>query len=57
MKIVMNVSELADLLGVSEDSIYRAVRLGQLKCVRLGRRIIFHRPSIEAWLAGSGVGS
>jgi excisionase family DNA binding protein len=55
MKIVMKVSEVAQLLGVSDDSIYRAVRLGQLPHRRLGRRIVFHRPTIEAWLTNGGV--
>ena len=52
MKISLTVKEAAELLGLSKDTIYRMARENQLPHVRAGSRILFHRPRLEAWLAG-----
>ncbi|OMD87946.1 excisionase family DNA-binding protein [Paenibacillus odorifer] len=50
MKAVFSVSELSDYLGVSTDCIYTMVRENQIPFVRVRRRILFYRDSINSWI-------
>ncbi|MDQ0917546.1 helix-turn-helix domain-containing protein [Paenibacillus sp. V4I5] len=50
MKITLSVSELSEMLGVSSDSIYALVREGQIPYIRIRRRILFHKETIDEWL-------
>lgn len=52
MKIALTVKELAALLGVSIDTVYRMARENHIPHVRAGSRILFHRETIENWLKG-----
>ncbi|WP_327194794.1 helix-turn-helix domain-containing protein [Paenibacillus alvei] len=45
-----SVSEVAEYLNVSTDSIYTMVREKQIPHVRIRRRIIFSIEVIEEWL-------
>ncbi|MFC5530418.1 helix-turn-helix domain-containing protein [Cohnella yongneupensis] len=49
-RAVFSVSELSDYLGVSTDSIYTMVRENQIPFVRIRRRILFNRDSINSWI-------
>lgn len=52
---VLKVPEAASLLGVSRDVVYAAVGRRELPHRRLGRRILFSRSALLAWLeAGEG---
>jgi excisionase family DNA binding protein len=51
-KMALNVNETAELIGVSQTTIYKKVKTGEIPHARLGSRIIFHRGMIEAWLRG-----
>ncbi|WHY22194.1 excisionase family DNA-binding protein [Paenibacillus sp. G2S3] len=46
----MSVLELSDYLGVSSDSIYTMVREKQIPFIRVRRRILFDRDSINSWI-------
>jgi len=46
----MNADEVAELLGVDRKTVYDAAGRGELPCRRLGRRLIFGRDAIMAWL-------
>lgn len=49
--------ELADLIpmtGLSRNSLYEGCKRGEIPHLRVGRRIIFPRAAIDAWLAGAG---
>lgn len=48
---VLSVAETAALLGVSEWLVLQQVRLGALPHKRCGRRIVFSRERLIAWLA------
>jgi excisionase family DNA binding protein len=48
---VLSVAETAALLGVSEWLVLQQVRLGTLPHKRCGRRIVFSRERLLAWLA------
>jgi excisionase family DNA binding protein len=51
-KIALNVNEAAELIGVSQTTIYKKVKTGEIPHKKVGSRIIFHRGLIEAWLRG-----
>jgi excisionase family DNA binding protein len=52
-KAVFSVMELSDYLGVSTDCVYSMVRENQIPHVRVRRRILFHRHSIDSWIQGN----
>jgi excisionase family DNA binding protein len=45
----MKVSELAEYLSISENTIYRLINNGELRCLRIGRAIRFEKSYIENW--------
>lgn len=47
---VLSVSELSNYLGVSTDCIYTMVRENQIPFIRVRRRILFERDSINSWI-------
>jgi excisionase family DNA binding protein len=47
---VLTVEELAALLKVNPQTVYRRFRAGEIPGVRIGRSIRFPRSSVEAWL-------
>lgn len=49
---VCTVADVARWLGVNRKTVYDAVNRGEMPCARLGRRVIFSRAAITAWLAG-----
>jgi excisionase family DNA binding protein len=48
---VYTADELAAMLGCDRKTVYSAAERGQLPSRRLGRRVIFPRAAIDAWLA------
>jgi len=44
-------AELADMLGISIDTVYREHRAWGLRSVRIGRQIRFSVAEVEKWLA------
>ena len=51
LPLVYTVSETARLLGISRSHAYDLVAVGALAHIRLGRRIVIPRHTIEALLA------
>lgn len=49
--LVMDANELAGLLSMGYDWILREARADRIPHVRLGRKVLFRRDSIEQWLA------
>jgi len=47
---VLNVKEVADLLRVTEQTVYNMIRDGRLKAVKMGREWRFMRQDIESIL-------
>lgn len=47
---LLTVSQLAAFLQVSEESVRRYTRAGDLKCSKLGRQLRFSRTQIEDFL-------
>jgi excisionase family DNA binding protein len=48
---LLNVAEVADILGVSTQTIYSWVSKGRLPVVKVGRRTLFHPSEIERWIS------
>ena len=49
------VPEVADILRLSEWSVYDAVRQGLLPSVRIGRKVRIESEAFQAWVAGGGM--
>ena len=52
----MTARELASLLGLDRKTVYEGAARGQIPSLRVGRRVLFPRAAIEAWLSGSAMG-
>lgn len=57
-KLLLSISEAAELLGLSTGSLYQLTRnrsrirqAHPIPCLRLGKRIAFRRESLEQWIA------
>ena len=48
-KILLNVREAAEALGVSQVTIRRAVTAGRIQHVRIGDRVLFRLTDLEAF--------
>ncbi|CRK83429.1 helix-turn-helix domain-containing protein [Neobacillus massiliamazoniensis] len=46
----LTVIETAAYLGVSKDSIYTLVRENSIPYVRVGKRILFRKETIDSWM-------
>ena len=49
----LSAAELARYLRVNRKTVYEYAARNVIPCRRLGRRIVFHRAAIIAWLARS----
>jgi excisionase family DNA binding protein len=49
-KACLSRDELARRLGVSRDSVIRAIQKGELKVVRFGRRVLIPRSELDRLL-------
>ncbi|MCM0626675.1 helix-turn-helix domain-containing protein [Lysinibacillus sp. OL1_EC] len=50
-KITLSVNEVAKLIGISTTTVYTMVRLNEIPYKKVRGRIIFHRGTIDNWLA------
>ena len=54
-KEVLTAREAAALLRLGRDSLYAAANRGEIPHRRVGRRMLFSRLALLAWLRGSSV--
>lgn len=47
---VMSADEVAELLGVNRNTVYDAANRQEIPHRRLGRRMLFSRAAIMAWM-------
>lgn len=50
MKMTMTVKEVAEYLGVHEDSIYYLVKEQKIPHFRIKSKILFSQESIDQWI-------
>lgn len=51
-KITLNVTEVANVLGISKDTVYKMVREGEIPHKKARGKIIFNREQIIEWTKG-----
>ena len=51
LKKAYSVSEAADVLGVSQWLVREAIRRGEIRCTRIGKRIIIPAAAIDQFLS------
>lgn len=49
---IITADDVANLLGVNRKTIYEAAERGEIPHRRLGRRLLFERSAIVAWIRG-----
>lgn len=49
---VLNVNQVAELLGLGRNTVYEAASRGEIPHRRVGRRLIFSRAAVMEWLMG-----
>ena len=49
---VLCADQVAMWLGVNRKTVYNSAARGKLPCQRLGKRLLFSRNAISAWLYG-----
>ncbi len=49
---VLNVDQVAELLGLGRNTVYDAVNRNEIPHRRVGRRLIFSRTAVMQWLQG-----
>lgn len=49
----MSAGEVAALFGISKDTVYAAVRRGQIRAIRAGRQIVFEAGDVQVLYAKS----
>lgn len=49
----VTVEEAAEMLGISRSSAYECVHRGELRALRLGRRLVVPRSALEELLGGT----
>jgi excisionase family DNA binding protein len=49
-KDILCADEVALWFGVDRKSVYNAVSRGEIPHQRLGKRVLFHRDALVAWL-------
>jgi excisionase family DNA binding protein len=56
-RMTLSIDEAATVLGISRAHAYGLVRRGELPRLRLGRRVVIPRKSLEEFLAAATTGS
>jgi excisionase family DNA binding protein len=51
---VIGADEAAQLLGIHRTTLYEAAGRGEIPCRRIGRRFVFVRETLVAWLTSGG---
>jgi len=49
-KITMSVQEVAEILGVSQATIYQMVRERSIPFLKIRSKIMFNKQTIEKWI-------
>jgi excisionase family DNA binding protein len=54
--LLLSIRDTAHVLGLLERTVWSLVQERQLSHVRVGRRLLFSRASLEAWIAQQQIG-
>ncbi len=53
-KVVLDVTEVAEMLRISKSMVYKLVRQGDIPFFRVGSRVLFSAERIENLINGEG---
>ena len=51
LPLLLNVKQLADLLGVSESSVYELIQEDGFPSLRIGKRIVIPKEELREWIS------
>lgn len=51
LPLLLNVKQLADLLGVSDSSAYELIQEDGFPAVRIGKRIVIPKDELHKWIS------
>jgi excisionase family DNA binding protein len=51
LPLLLNVKQLADLLGVSDSSVYELIQEDGFPSLRIGKRIVIPKEELREWIA------
>ena len=54
-RVMLNVKEAANFVGVSTSTIYAMAKNKEIPCIKIRGRILFHRETLEYWLSRNSV--
>lgn len=49
--LLLNVKQLADLLGVSDSSVYELIQEDDFPSLRIGKRIVIPKEELRKWIS------
>lgn len=53
-KLTLTVKETAQMLGLSRNSVYQGIAIGEIPHIKVGKRILIPRLALERILAEAG---
>ena len=51
LPLLLNVKQLADLLGVSDSSVYELIQEDDFPSLRIGKRIVIPKEELRRWIS------
>ena len=51
LPLLLNVKQLADLLGVSDSSVYELIQEDDFPSLRIGKRIVIPKEALRQWIS------
>ena len=51
LPLLLNVKQLADLLGVSDSSVYKLIQEDGFPSLRIGKRIVIPKEELREWIS------
>ena len=51
LPLLLNVKQLADLLGVSDSSVYELIQEDGFPSLRIGKRIVIPKEELRNWIS------
>ena len=51
LPLLLNVKQLADLLGVSDSSVYELIQEDNFPSLRIGKRIVIPKEELREWIS------
>ncbi len=55
MDKLLNVNQLADILGLKKITVYEWVRSNRIPFIKLGKRVLFHPRDVEEFIKSNRV--